>query len=102
MTQKNPDAVRRFLAAWYETVDFMRKNKDETVPLAAKAMTYPPKVAARAYDVFMPGMSVDGRLRPNAIEALEIVASPISKAIEGPVDMSASLYTEQYLRKSTG
>src|SRR5690349_20676982 len=48
LTQKNPDAVRRFLAGWYETVDFMRKNKQEVIPLCAKAMTYPPKVAARA------------------------------------------------------
>lgn len=97
ITQKNPDAVRRFLAAWYETVDFMRKNKDETVPLAAKAMTYPPKVAARAYDVFMPGMSTDGRMRPEAIEALKSSFADL-KAIEGPVDMQ-KFYTEAYLPK---
>ena len=95
VTQQDPDAVRRFLAAWYETVDFMRKNKDETIPLAAKAMTYPPKVAARAYDVFMPKMSADGRLRPEAIEALKTSFADL-KAIEGPVDMS-KLYTEAYL-----
>jgi NitT/TauT family transport system substrate-binding protein len=97
ITQKNPDAVRRFLAGWYETVDFMRKNKDEVVPLCAKAMTYPPKVAARAYDVFMPGMSTDGRLRPEAIEALKSSFADL-KAIEGPVDMK-KFYTEAYLPK---
>jgi NitT/TauT family transport system substrate-binding protein len=100
ITQQNPDAVRRFLAAWYETVDFMRKNKDETIPLAAKAMTYPPNVAARTYDVFMPGMSVDGQLRPDAIEALKSSFADL-KAIEGPVDMT-KLYTEAYLPKSAG
>ena len=98
ITQRNPDAVRRFLAAWYETVDFMRKNKDETVPLAAKAMTYPAKVAARAYDVFMPGMSTDGRMRPEAIEALKSSFADL-KAIEGPVDMK-KFYTEAYLPKT--
>ena len=97
LTQKNPDALRRFLAGWYETVDFMRKNKDETVPLAAKAMTYPPKVAARAYDVFMPGLSSDGRMRPEAIEALKSSFADL-KAIEGPVDMK-KFYTEAYLPK---
>jgi NitT/TauT family transport system substrate-binding protein len=100
LTQKNPDAVRRFLAAWYETVDFMRKNKDEVIPLCSKAMTYPPNVAARAYDVFMPGMSVDGQLRPDAIEALKSSFADL-KAIEGPVDMT-KLYTEAYLPKSAG
>ncbi|HEX3973776.1 MAG TPA: ABC transporter substrate-binding protein [Stellaceae bacterium] len=97
LTQKNPDAVRRFLAAWYETVDFMRKNKDAVVPLCAKAMTYPPNVASRAYDVFMPGMSTDGRLRPQAIEALKSSFADL-KAIDGPVDMT-KLYTETYLPK---
>jgi len=97
ITQKNPDAVRRFLAGWYETVDFMRKNKDEVVPLCAKAMTYPPKVAARAYDVFMPGMSTDGRMRPEAIEALKSSFADL-KSIEGPVDMK-KFYTEAYLPK---
>jgi ABC-type nitrate/sulfonate/bicarbonate transport system substrate-binding protein len=92
--------VRRFLAAWYETVDFMRQNKDEVVPLCAKAMTYPEKVAARAYDVFMPGMSTDGRLRPEAIDALKSSFADL-KAIEGPVDMT-KLYTEQFLPKSAG
>jgi len=76
----------------------MRKNKDETVPLAAKAMTYPPKVAARAYDVFMPGMSTDGRMRPEAIEALKSSFADL-KAIEGPVDMK-KFYTEAYLPKA--
>jgi ABC-type nitrate/sulfonate/bicarbonate transport system substrate-binding protein len=97
MTQKNPEAVRRFLAAWYETVAFMSKNKDEVVPLCAKAMTYPPKVAGRAYDIFMPGMSGDGRLKPQAIEALKLSFADL-KAVEGPVDMT-KLYTEAYLPK---
>ena len=35
LTQQNPDAVRRFLAAWYETVDFMKHNKDEVLPICA-------------------------------------------------------------------
>jgi len=98
ITQQNPDAVRRFLAGWYETVDFMRKNKDETIPLAAKAMTYPPTVAARAYDAFMPKMSTDGRMRPQAIEALKSSFADL-KAIEGPVDMK-KFYTETYLPKT--
>src|SRR3954469_19676284 len=32
MLAKRPDAVRRFLAGWYETVAFMRANKAATVP----------------------------------------------------------------------
>jgi ABC-type nitrate/sulfonate/bicarbonate transport system substrate-binding protein len=98
LTQQNPDAVRRFLAGWYETVDYMKNHKDDVVPLCAKAMTYPPKVAARAYDVFMPKMSTDGRLRPEAIEALKSSFADM-KSIEGPVDMT-KFYTEAFLPKA--
>jgi NitT/TauT family transport system substrate-binding protein len=97
LTQQNPDAVRRFLAGWYETVDYMKGHKDDVVPLCAKAMTYPPKVAARAYDVFMPKMSTDGRMRPEAIEALKSSFADL-KSIEGPVDMT-KFYTEAFLPK---
>jgi ABC-type nitrate/sulfonate/bicarbonate transport system substrate-binding protein len=97
LTQQNPDAVRRFLAAWYETVGFMKSHKDEVVPLCAKAMTYPPKVAARAYDVFMTKMSTDGRLRPEAIEALKSSFAEL-KSIDGPVDMT-KFFTESFLPK---
>lgn len=98
LTQQNPDAVRRFLAGWYETVAYMKSHKDEVVPLCAKAMTYPPKVAARAYDVFMPKMSTDGRLRPEAIAALKTSFADL-KSIDGPVDMT-KLYTEAFLPKT--
>jgi ABC-type nitrate/sulfonate/bicarbonate transport system substrate-binding protein len=98
LTQQNPDAVRRFLAGWYETVSSMKSHKDEVVPLCAKAMTYPPTVAARAYDVFMPKMSTDGRLRRSAIEALKTSFADL-KSIDGPVDMT-KFYTEAYLPKS--
>jgi hypothetical protein len=43
-------------------------------------------------------MSVDGQLRPDAIEALKSSFADL-KAIEGPVDMT-KLYTEAYLPKT--
>jgi hypothetical protein len=76
----------------------MTSHKDEIIQVAAKAMTYPPQVVARAYDVFMPKMSSDGRLRPEAIDALKTSFADL-KSIEGPVDMG-KLYTEAYLPKS--
>src|SRR5215469_16048927 len=35
LIEANPGLVRRFLAAWFETVAFMKSNKAETVPAAA-------------------------------------------------------------------
>lgn len=98
LIRQKPDALRRFLAAWYETVAYMKGHKDEVVPLCAKAMTYPEKVASRAYDVFMPGMSTDGRLHPAAIDALKTSFADL-KSIDGPVEMT-KFYTEQFLPKA--
>src|SRR5262249_34402480 len=36
-----PDAVRRFLTGWYETIAYMRDHKAEAVKIAAKVMQMP-------------------------------------------------------------
>ena len=35
---ERPDALRAFLAGWFETIEFMRKNKAETVAIAKEVM----------------------------------------------------------------
>jgi ABC-type nitrate/sulfonate/bicarbonate transport system substrate-binding protein len=95
---QNADAVRRFLKGWYEAVAFMKEHKTETVRIAARVMGYPPDVAARSYDTFMPKFSVDGRFDPKALERLKVSFSDL-KILDGPVDMS-KLYTEKFLPAS--
>lgn len=97
LTQKNPDALRRFLAGWYEAVVYMQSHKDETVAIAAKVMSYPPVVAARSYDSFAAKFSTTGRFDPQAIEKLRTSFQDLG-AIEGPVDLS-KFYTEEFLPK---
>jgi len=100
LTKQNPDAVRRFLAAWYEAVGFMKSHKAETVAIASKVMGYPPVVAGRSYDTFMSKFSTDGRMNPKAITTLQASFSDL-KVLDGPVDMT-KLYTEQFLPKAGG
>lgn len=61
LVAERPDAVRAFLKAWYETVDFMRKNRAETIRMARAIDGYSEAVEARQYDVVMPSLSSDGR-----------------------------------------
>ena len=70
LVQQNPDALRRFLAGWFDAVDFMKSHKSESVAIAAKVMSYPPVVAARSYDTFASKFSGTGRFDPPAIEKL--------------------------------
>jgi NitT/TauT family transport system substrate-binding protein len=67
---KNPDLVRRFVKAFFETIAFMYANKAETVKLAAKAMNLDEAIVSRTYDEEMSMLSKDGVFRPKAMETL--------------------------------
>jgi NitT/TauT family transport system substrate-binding protein len=99
LTQQNPDAVRRFLAGWYETVDFMKSHKAETVAVAAKVMGHTPTVESHVYDRLVGKLSSHGKFSPQAIETLK--ASFVAmKSVDESVDMK-KLYTEEFLPKTS-
>lgn len=97
--ERNPDAVRRFLKGWYETVDFMKARKAETVAIAAKVMGNSPSVQSRVYDRLIGKLSSTGKFSLQAIETLR--ASFIAmKSADQSVDMK-KLYTEEFLPKAS-
>ncbi len=71
LVDKNPDAVRRFLAGWFETIAYMRQNKSKSVEIAAHVMSVPPAMASRIYDEIMPMFNADGKFNPKALEVLK-------------------------------
>ena len=96
--ERNPDAVRRFLQGWYETVDFMKSHKAETVAIAAKVMGNSTSVQSRVYDRLIGKLSSTGKFSPQAIETLR--ASFVTmKNTDDSVDMK-KLYTEEFLPKA--
>lgn len=96
--ERNPDAVRRFLKGWYETVDFMKTHKAETVAISVKVMGHTPTVESQVYDRLVGKLSSDGKFAPKAIETLK--ASFIAmKSVDESVDMQ-KLYTEEFLPKA--
>jgi NitT/TauT family transport system substrate-binding protein len=91
----HPDTVRRFLAAWFETIGYMDKHKDETVKIAAPIMGVSPQLAARAYDELMPTFSRDGKFDP---EALKVLARSYVEMELLPTEPDMSqLITERFL-----
>jgi NitT/TauT family transport system substrate-binding protein len=96
MTQR-PDVLRAFLAGWFEAVDFMLANKDETVRIGAPIMQLAPDIVARTYDVVVTKMSRDGKFDPKGLAT--IARSYVElKTLDTAPDMS-KFYTEQYLPK---
>jgi NitT/TauT family transport system substrate-binding protein len=67
MVQNNQDAVRAFLAGWYETVDFMVHHRTETIVLEHAINNFSQAVNEKQYDVVMPSQSRDGTFPPEAV-----------------------------------
>ncbi len=93
----NPDAVRRFLNAWFENMAWMQSHKAETVEAARKYTGYVPEVEAKEYDLVMPRFSSTGKFDPDALKQLGQSFVEM-KVFETAPDLS-QLYTEAYLPK---
>jgi ABC-type nitrate/sulfonate/bicarbonate transport system substrate-binding protein len=97
MIAQNPDAIRAFLAGWFETIRYMKDHREQTIDIAAGMAGVSKTVAARNYDEIMPIFSLNGRFRPKALDVLAGSFVEMGLLPDKP-DMS-KLYTEQFLPK---
>jgi ABC-type nitrate/sulfonate/bicarbonate transport system substrate-binding protein len=65
-----PQALRNFLAGWFETIAFMRKDKDKTLAIAKEVMHTDDAISARIYDAMMPMFNDDGHFKDKALAVL--------------------------------
>jgi len=98
LVKQNPDALRRFLAAWYESVAFMKSHKAESVKLAAEVLNWSPAVATRCYDRTIAHFSTNGRFEKQALDKLR--TSFVDLKVLDPSADIAKLYTEEFLPKA--
>lgn len=95
--ESNPDAIRRFLAAWFETVDFMRHHHAEAIKIIASVTGLDPEVQKREFEQSMPMFNEDGKFDKELLDNLERSFTTL-KLLDHPPVM-ANLYTEQFLPK---
>lgn len=93
----DPDALRRFLAAWLETIDYISTHKAETVKIESEVTGYSQGVMAKEYDVTKGMFSRDCKFDAASISNLK-QAFVDQKLVDSPPDMS-KLYTEAFLPK---
>jgi len=98
VTEQRPEAVRGFLAGWFETIAWMKSHKDETIALVAPIMHQTPDIAAHAYDAVMPVFSDTGRFEPKPVAVLSRSFVQMNLLPTEP-DMG-KLYTEKFLPKA--
>jgi NitT/TauT family transport system substrate-binding protein len=91
----HPERLRAFNAGWFETVKWMRANKDETVTLATPVMGKPRAIVARAYDIVMPSLLDSGKFDAKGLATLSRSFVEM-KLLPAAPDMS-KLYTEKFL-----
>jgi ABC-type nitrate/sulfonate/bicarbonate transport system substrate-binding protein len=94
---ERPDSVRKFVAGWFETLDYVRAHKDEALRVASEVTHVEPDILAEIYDMMMPLMSRDGRFDRNALDTLADSFVDL-KLLPTKPDMT-STYTEQFLGK---
>lgn len=93
----DPDAIRRFMVAWFETVDFMRHNHAKAIEIIAGVTGLDPEVQKREFEQSMPMFNEDGRFDQQSLENLERSFTTL-KLLDHTPDMKA-LYTEAFLPK---
>jgi ABC-type nitrate/sulfonate/bicarbonate transport system substrate-binding protein len=71
MTRERPDVVRRFLKGWFDTIAFMRHNKDETISASRARTNFSAQVEGKQYDLVMPMFSDTGRFEPSALATIQ-------------------------------
>jgi NitT/TauT family transport system substrate-binding protein len=90
-----PEVLKHFLAGWFETINWMRAHRDETVALAAPVMHQDKDIVAMNYDQTMNDFSTTGRFDPKALAVLARSFVDM-KTLPAEPDMS-KLYTEKLL-----
>jgi NitT/TauT family transport system substrate-binding protein len=67
-----PEALRGFVKGWFETLDYAKSHKAETVAFAQQALGVRESVAVKVYDQLVPSdfFSSDGRIDPHTLAVM--------------------------------
>jgi NitT/TauT family transport system substrate-binding protein len=96
----NPDGVRKVLAGWFDTIDYMQKHKTETVRTYMRVSKLPESIASRTFDDVMPIFTRDGHFVDSQLKVLARSYVDL-KQLETEPDMR-KLLTEQFLPARSG
>jgi NitT/TauT family transport system substrate-binding protein len=95
LIKEQPERIKNFLKGWFETIAFMRQNKEESVAIARRITGFDQPVEEREYDLVMPMFSSDGKFDSKGLATLRRSFVELGLLDKEP-DMS-TLYTERYL-----
>ena len=95
LIDKNPHLVERFLKAFFQSIAYMKANKDATAALAQKVLHQDAVVVGKDWD-FESGMFIDdGRFDPQAVATLKKSFVEMGTFSQEPPD--GALFTLQFV-----
>jgi NitT/TauT family transport system substrate-binding protein len=94
----NPNAVRAFLNAWFETIAYERTHRDATIAYAVTAVRRSAAVEAQEYDTVMPMYSADGKFPKSGLDVVRQSFVEM-KILDSAPDLT-KYYTEEFLPKA--
>jgi NitT/TauT family transport system substrate-binding protein len=86
MIDKHPDQVQRFLDGWFETIAFIKANKQKTVEITSKVLNLSQPVISRAYDEEISMLRDNGKFDPEAIKVIKESMVPLGILDTPPAD----------------
>jgi NitT/TauT family transport system substrate-binding protein len=92
---KNPDALRRYLKGWFETVAYAKSHKDDTIRITRETTRLPPDHAEKVYDVIVPTLATDGHFDLKAVQVVKQSWIDMGQLEKLPDDKD--LFTEEFL-----
>jgi NitT/TauT family transport system substrate-binding protein len=95
LIDEKPDLVKRFIAGWFETVAWMKANKDKSVEISARVLKLPPDIISRAYDVEIGMMQDNGRFDPEAVKVIKSSLVDMHILESEPTD--AQMFTTKFV-----
>lgn len=90
------DLVKRFLDGWFETVAWMKANKDKSVEISARVLKSTPEIIGRAYDEQIGMLQENGKFDPEAIKTIKESLIEMEILDKKPTD--EQLYTTKFLQ----
>jgi ABC-type nitrate/sulfonate/bicarbonate transport system substrate-binding protein len=90
------DLVKRFLDGGFETVAWMKANKDKSVEISARVLKSTPEIIGRAYDEQIGMLQENGKFDPEAIKTIKESLIEMEILDKKPTD--EQLYTTKFLQ----
>jgi NitT/TauT family transport system substrate-binding protein len=95
LIQSNPDAIRRFIKAWFEAVAYMRSHKAEAIAAARPVTGLSAEDEEKEYDYLMPELTSNGKHEPAMMQRVADSFLEL-KLLDHKPDIE-KLYTNKFL-----